>query len=166
MRRAEMLLESIGRARDYTNLLLAQTPTVDWFRMPQESISHIAWQVGHLAFAQYGLTLVRLRGKRPEDEDLIPAAFLQRFCRESVPVGDQPSYPSADEIRRVLDEVHRRAQAEIAALDDSVFDEPVSSPHPRFSTKGGALVWCAEHEMLHAGQIGLLRRLVGHRPIW
>jgi len=156
----------MGRARDYTNLLLAGTPTADWFRMPPGSVSHIAWQVGHLAFAQYGLTLGRIRGKRPEDDELISPAFLERFRRESVPVGDQHSYPLADEIRRVFDEVHRQAQAEIAALDDSVLDEPVASPHPRFTTKGGAVVWCAEHELLHAGQIGLLRRSVGHRPIW
>lgn len=166
MRRAEMLLESIGRARDYTNLLLAATPTADWFRMPQESVSHVAWQVGHLAFAQYRLALERVRGKRPGDEQLISPTFLARFGRETTPVGDPRSYPSADEIRVVFDGLHRQVLSEIAALDDSVFDEPLLSPHPRCSTKGGSIAWCAEHEMLHAGQIGLLRRLVGHRPIW
>ncbi len=67
MRRAEQLAESIGRARDYTNHLLAATPTSDWFRMPQEPVSHIAWQVGHLAFAQYRLAARSVAASGPGD---------------------------------------------------------------------------------------------------
>jgi hypothetical protein len=166
MARAKNLLESICRARGYTDYLLCGTATSDWFRMPQEGVSHIAWQVGHLAFAQYRLALQRVRGVRPEDEQLLPAAFLDRFRGGSTPVGDPKAYPSPEEIRRVLDAVHRQVLEEISALDDAVFDDPTAAPHPRFSTKGGALTWCAEHEMMHAGQIGLLRRLQGKPPLW
>jgi hypothetical protein len=116
MRRAEQLTESIGRARDYTNYLLAATPTSDWFRMPQEAVSHIAWQVGHLAFAQYRLALERVRCKRPGDEALISSAFLEKFGRASAPVSDSQTYPPADEIRRVFDGIHRQALEEIASL--------------------------------------------------
>ncbi|HXY35655.1 MAG TPA: DinB family protein [Planctomycetaceae bacterium] len=165
MERAPSLLESIGRARDYTNHLLATIPTSDWFRMPQEGVSHVAWQVGHLAFAQYRLALERVRGKRPEDARLISPEFLQKFGRASTPIGDAAAYPSASEIRGVFDAVHRQVREEISAMDETIFDEP-SEPHPRFSTKGGSLVWCAEHEMMHAGQIGLLRRLLGQPPLW
>jgi len=129
MRRAEQLAESIGRARDYTNHLLTATPTSDWFRMPQEAVSHIAWQVGHLAFAQYRLALERVRGERPGDEALISPAFIEKFGRTSAPVGDPQTYPPAEEIRRVFDGIHRQALDEIAALDDSVLDQPVSMPH-------------------------------------
>jgi len=159
------LLESIGRARDYTNFLLNGTSPSDWFRMPQEGVSHIAWQVGHLAFAQYRLALERIRGKRPEDERLVSAAFLQKFGRASTPVGNPEDYPSTEEIRHVFNAIHRQTLEEISALDDAVLDEPTDS-HSRFSTKGGSLIWCAEHEMMHAGQIGLLRRLLGQRPLW
>ena len=34
------------------------------------------------------------------------------------------------------------------------------------TTKLRALLWCARHEMLHAGQIGLLRRHLGYPPMW
>lgn len=70
------------------------------------------------------------------------------------------------EIRRVFDAMHQQVLNELSALDDAIVNEPVTEPHPRFSTKGGAIVWCAEHEMLHAGQIGLLRRLLGKPPLW
>jgi uncharacterized damage-inducible protein DinB len=124
---AERAVEAIRRAREYTNHLLGHIATEDWFRMPHEGVSHVAWQVGHLAYA--------------------PTA-----------------YPTPAEIRQVFDSVHRRSLEETSALSDAVLAEP-ASPHARFSTKGGALTWCAEHEMLHAGQIGLLRRLLGQAPL-
>jgi hypothetical protein len=38
-------------------------------------------------------------------------------------------------------------------------------PFAGFPTKFGSLLFCSHHEMLHAGQIGLLRRLTGKLPI-
>jgi uncharacterized damage-inducible protein DinB len=45
-------------------------------------------------------------------------------------------------------------------------DEPVLTPHSLVKTKFEALLWCAQHEGVHAGQIGLLRRLLGYPPVW
>ncbi len=166
MGRAHNLLESIRRARTYTNRLVDSVPTSDWFRMPHEGVSHIAWQVGHLAFAQYSLGLRRMRGVLAADAQLFPAEFSPKFGRASTPEPDPQVYPSAAEIRRVFDAVHRQVVDEVSLLDDAVFDAVLTDPHPHFATKGGALVWCAEHEMTHAGQIGLLRRLLGQPPLW
>jgi hypothetical protein len=41
-----------------------------------------------------------------------------------------------------------------------------AAPHPFSTTKLRALLWCAHHEMLDAGQIGLLRRHLGYPPMW
>ena len=35
----------------------------------------------------------------------------------------------------------------------------------KVETKLGALFFCSVHEMMHAGQIGLLRRLLGKSPL-
>jgi uncharacterized damage-inducible protein DinB len=43
--------------------------------------------------------------------------------------------------------------------------DPVPHPSPFAKTKLTALFWCSHHEMLHAGQIGLLRRQLGHPPL-
>ena len=39
--------------------------------------------------------------------------------------------------------------------------QAVPYPHQFATTKLRALLWCAQHEMLHAGQIGMLRRYLG-----
>jgi hypothetical protein len=164
MTNAERAVESIRRAREYSNHLLGHIAIEDWFRMPHERVSHVAWQVGHLAYAEYRLALERIRGPKPGDEQFFPPEYQQKFGRNSIPVGDPSAYPTPEEIRHVFDAVHRRSLEETSTLSDAVLAEP-ASPHARFSTKGGSLTWCAEHEMLHAGQIGLLRRLLGQPPL-
>ena len=52
MSRLQLAIEQIVFARNYTIGLLDQTPTTEWFRQPPGGVSHVAWQVGHLAFAE------------------------------------------------------------------------------------------------------------------
>ena len=166
MSRLSLALDQIAFARKYTVRLLESIDPGDWFRQPAEGVSHIAWQTGHLAMAEYRLAVERMRGRRPEDEALISDAFLVQFGRDSVPNPDAAKYPSPADIRRKLDRVHEQALRELREVAEAELDQPPLKPHPLFSTKLGSLFWCAQHEMVHAGQIGLLRRLLGHRPLW
>ena len=104
----------------------------------------------------------------PADTVFFDADFLPQpsFLRETVPSPEPADYPSPAELRTLLDNVHEQVLLELADLADEVLDEPPGMPHPLFSTKLGSLLWCSQHEMLHAGQIGLLRRLLGHKPLW
>ena len=166
MSRVAFALEQIKFARRYTLMLLIQTDLTDWFRVPPAGVSHIGWQVGHLAMAQYRLTLERVRGARPEDDALIAPAFLGLFSRDSVPREDASHYPPADEILTVFERVHDQVLREVAALPEVELVQPVLKPHRLVFTKGEALLWCAHHEGVHAGQIGLLRRQLGAGPVW
>jgi hypothetical protein len=159
-------LDRIAFARAYTRGILDTIPPADWFRMPAEGVTHVAWQVGHLATAQYRMCLDRVRGVRPEDEELIPAAFLKSFGRDSVVDPDPAAYPRATEIRATFGRVYDQALAELADFPDYDLDSPILGPHRFVKTKIEALRWCAAHEMVHAGQIALLRRLFGQPPIW
>jgi hypothetical protein len=164
MSRLGLVLDQMRSARAYTTGLLETIEPGHWFRQPAEGVTHVAWQVGHLAFAEYKLLLERFRGARPDDSSLVSADFLALFGRGTVPDPDQSHYPVPDVIRSVFDAVHRQALEELADYPDHRLDEPPLIPHPLGPTKLGVLVWCNQHEMLHAGQIGLLRRLLGYPP--
>jgi uncharacterized damage-inducible protein DinB len=84
---------------------------------------------------------------------------------ESVPDPDPAKYPSPADLRAVFDRVHEQVLREVRGLDEGELDQPVPHPHPFATTKLQALLWCARHEMLHAGQIGLLRRQLGYPPL-
>jgi hypothetical protein len=166
MSRLGIAIGMIRQTRDYTVRMLDTIDPGNWFIQPRDGVTHVAWQVGHLAMAEYALCLFRIRGSRTEDETLISQSFAKRFGRESVPDPDPAANPSVQEIRDVFDRVHSQVLLELPALTDSMLDEPTTRPHPLFNTKFGSLLWCPRHEMSHAGQIGLLRRMMGQSPMW
>lgn len=166
MNRLTIAIDRIQFARNYTLRLINEVPTSQWYLIPPAGVSHIAWQVGHIAMAQYRLAIDRIRGELPEDEKLIPAEFFRVFGKGTQPQAEESLYPTVSEIRRVLDAVHRQMMLELTVAHDADLDAPPIKPHPLFNRKIDSLYWTAEHEMLHAGQIGLLRRQLGAPALW
>ena len=93
-------IEQIRFAREYALSLLDETPQDRWFEMPAGLPTNIAWQVGHLAVSQYGLLMFRVRGRKPEDLDLIPGPFRKKYSRQTTPNADPSGQPTADELRQ------------------------------------------------------------------
>src|SRR5579864_7278444 len=111
MSRLQLAIEQIVFARNYTIGLLDQTKTDDWFRMPTSGVSHVGWQVGHIAFSEYRLALWRIRGSQPQDDALFSPEFKRLFGADSVPEANS-AYPP-DEIRAALDRVHEQVLREL-----------------------------------------------------
>jgi len=163
--------------RRYTISLLEDLEPDDWYWTPKASaslgspdspgfVTHIAWQAGHIAMAQYGLTLYQQRGRvREVDAELMSGKFRKLFMRGTQPVDDRELYPEPNVILGVLKRVHSQALKEIPGFDGDQLDEPLSAPHAAFATRYGALLFVGAHEMVHAGQIGLLRRMMGKAPL-
>ncbi len=161
----ELARGQIEFARSYTRSLLEGLPDDQWFCQPPGCPTHIAWQVGHLAMAQYMLTLFRLRGKTPDDAEVIPKPFLKRFVRGSQPEPDPAKNLPPAEIRATFDGVYQQLLVEWPQIDPAILSTRVLEPYAVEDTVLGSLYFCAAHEMLHAGQIGLIRRLLGHEPV-
>ena len=157
----EIPLRQIKDAREYTLSLLEDLEPEDWFATPGD-ITHIAWQVGHLAMAEFRLCLERLRDLQPDDRDMISKDFLRAYAKGSTPDADSHT---PDQLLATLHQVHQQVLKDVPAYQGQDLNEPLTNPHPIFSTKIEALYFCAKHEMLHAGQIGLLRRLLGKPPL-
>src|SRR4051794_35254691 len=104
MPRLQLAIEQVVFARNYIVRLLDQTPTAEWVRQPPGRVSHVAWQVGHIALSEYRLARWRIRGEQPQDEAPLPPQFKRQFGAASVPQADSASPPA--ELRAVLDRVH------------------------------------------------------------
>jgi hypothetical protein len=126
-----------------------------------DGITHLAWQVGHLASAQYGLTIRATRGK-PEAGEVLPGSYFGLFGRGSKPLADPNAYPEPPELMSVFHAINEAHPREIGGFTNAQLDEPSLVESPMFKTKFDALVFCSEHEFSHAGQVGLLRRLLGY----
>lgn len=164
MSRIKEALAQIDFVRRYNLERIETVPLSEWFTIPPGGVSHIAWQVGHIAASQYRLCLERLRPRTPEDESLIPDTFLKLLGRESQPA--DAARHTAEEIRAVFDRVHARIMTELANYPDADLDLPVLRPHPLFTTRIESLRYAPFHETLHCGQISLIRRMLGQKPVW
>lgn len=164
--RLETAIRRIEFVRKYTMTLLDDLESVDWFWMPEGFKTHIAWQVGHIAMSEYGLTLYQQRGRNREvDAALMSSKFRKLFMRGTTPSVDIENHPSPEEILSVLDKVHQQMRIEIVTYDDDALDKPLGPPTSSYATRYGALLFAGDHEMIHAGQIGMLRRLMGKEPL-
>ena len=152
-------------AHNFTNTLLDAVPEEQWFQMPGGNVTHVGWQVGHIAFAKHVLIFGRILERTPEDTGLLPEGFVPLFGKGSQPSPDPALYPAAAEIRKIRETVHNHVLEAVADLPQTLLNEPSAPRHPAFRDKYGALLWAARHELVHAGQIALLRRELGHEPL-
>lgn len=164
--RRTVAIERVVLARRLAKSMLDDLTPDEWFRTAPSGATHIAWQVGHLAVAEFGLCIGRHRPETPDDEQLLPKAFRERFGRGSVPVLDAAANPSVDELVTTLDRVHDACLNAMASYPAAELGLDLAIPHPLFSQRIGALLWCSEHEMSHLGQIIMLRRFLGRTPKW
>ena len=159
--RLEIATERIKFARFYTKQFLDDLNEADWFWTPPGFVTHIAWQVAHIAASQYGLCLFRLRGRTTEDEKLIPQMFWDNFKIGSIPVAGAENNPSVSTILTIFDNIQAHVLSELAVKVDEQVNVPLEKPHPAFNTVLGGIEYSPMHELIHVGQITLLRRQMG-----
>jgi hypothetical protein len=155
--------EQIDFTRRYLLERVDTVPFSEWFTLAG-GVSHVAWQVGHLARSEYRLCLERLRPRTPADEAIISDAFLASFAREPLPEAETGF--SAKDIRAVFDHIHARVMEELSVYPDTDLDLAPLLPHPLFETRIAGLRYAPLHEMIHCGQIAMIRRMLGYKPIW
>lgn len=160
-----LAIQQVEKARQYTMSLVNDTDDDRWLEQPFEGANHIAWQVGHIMVAQYGLTLAAVRGRQREDLEWLPKSYAKMFGRDSTPHVEVASHPTPDELRAALDTVHDHVIAGLQSVEPAVFDDKPEWEVPMCSTKLEAVHFCALHEMVHAGQIGMLRRMLGKQHL-
>lgn len=161
----DVALGQMRFTREYLLSLLENVSADQWNVIPPGSTSHIAWQVGHLAVAQYGLMLFRQRGRAEGDIELMPGWLRKNFGKGTQPSTDPSCVPSRDELLSILDRIHQRSLNEAAEYAASSLAEPADMPYAVYPLKLGALLFAPIHESIHIGQIGILRRMLGLAPV-
>lgn len=119
----------------------------------------IDWIVGHLT-----LTEQRFHAVFGAKSPALPEGFDKKFARDEV-APKQPDYGDTSGLMKLFDE---QRDITIARVSDFNADElmvPLPNPHPRFSTLGEAAIFCAVHVTMHAGQMSMIRRMLGKPPV-
>ena len=163
MTTAELLAQQFADTRDWTRLLIADLQGDDWTFQPGPGLHHALWLCGHLATSQDTLIFDRCLGRTGE----LDAVFRAHFPL-GVPVASaqEHSYPSPREVLDQMESMNVRTLEAIRGMSDGLLAEPAyakdgKSRHPHYENKLGAVTHLSRHEAFHAGQIALLRRLLG-----
>ncbi len=151
----DVLRGSFGRAQMVTSMLVADLSDADIMERPVAGANHIAWQLGHVtsSLSYFGEAI------KPGSMPPLPEGFAEQHSKETAGNDDPAAFLKKDEYLKLLDQ-QRAAILELLDTlneDNLVADAPenVRDYAPRVVDMIGL---AAEHEMMHSGQISVLRR--------
>ncbi len=159
MAKKENLLFLLGSNESAVRRLVDDVTDEESLVRGKDNLQHIRWQTGHLVYNAY-LILRSLGepGSLPDNWDTL----FRRGCGFS---DDANMYPSMAELRDKLYWFYDQIKARASKMSDDELDQ-VLDPEPVFDTgaMNAALFFCT-HEFYHAGQIVIIRRILGReRP--
>lgn len=161
MTQSELLAEQMEGTREWTAMLLADFAGDDWLFQPKDGLAHALWICGHLASAQNTLIHTRCLGKSVLDD-----AFNNHFpIGAPVKSASEHDYPPIETVLATMADMQAKTCQAVRNMDETVLDKPASGrnghPHPHYKNVRGAITHCNRHEAFHAGQLALIRRLLG-----
>ena len=162
MKDSERLANELQGTREWTLKLLADIVDDDWGFQPGAGLAHPLWIAGHLAVSQHTLVFVRCLGR-----SILVDSFSRHFpIGGPIPSAKEYGYPSVDNVLATMHDVHEQTIEAVRTMTDAVLDQPAyaadgKSSHPHYKDKRGAVAHCNRHEAFHAGQLALIRRLLG-----
>lgn len=158
----QRLQRQLLSTRQMSEKLLAdfKTPT-EWVHQVHPGCNHALWFVGHMANTDnFLLSLVA------PDKAISLEGFAPRFGMGSQPTNQPDQYPPPEQVLTTM----RERRTKLLGVLDSLTDEdlakktPAGAPEflPDVASVFEMAIW---HEGLHAGQLSVTRRALGHEPL-
>jgi len=171
MSKVGFLTDQIMESRNFVNRLISEIPQSLWFKIPFNTDSNFAWQIGHLMMAQNFHAITVITGRNEKVNEMIPVAeyvklfngmgTLHRSVKEDI-------IPSS-KLKQQFDAVHNICIESLNKLTDEILSdrlEPIPIKHPIAETKYEAISWCFKHEMWHSAEMEAIKRDLGHPIRW
>lgn len=131
-------------------------PAEQWLRKPGDGSNHLLWVMGHLVWARGNA--VKTLGSPWS------LHWAKQFSRGAAN-GDATEHPPVEDVSKAWAEVSAELPKYLASAASS---ELLEKPHdkPTFDGKlGGFIAFLAFHETYHVGQLGYLRKWLGHSQL-
>ena len=156
------VIRTVAQTNDFVIKTYLQDLTdADLLLRPVPSANHIAWQMGHLIRAELELLkIISAANTVP-----LPADWDSVHSKEAAGTEPPVGFRSKAEYMELYAKVRENSTKVLGTLADSDLEKPTSGRMASFApTWGALLVLIANHPMMHAGQIAVLRRKLG-KPI-
>ncbi|MGE3805626.1 MAG: DinB family protein [Gemmataceae bacterium] len=137
---------------------LSDLADADLLVRPLPNANHAAWQLGHLISSE--ASMLRSLGSKAE----LPAGFEEQHSSKNA--SSDTGFLGKQAYLDLYGKVRQASLAALAATPETDYDKP--NPHAATlkiaPTIGALLQLTANHEMMHAGQVAMVRRKLG-KPI-
>jgi hypothetical protein len=163
MRLADRLTRQLTQCREFTEKLLgAFKSPEDWTHQIAPGTNHALWFAGHMATADnFFVSMVDPSQKRALDD------WGKHFGMGSEPISDPDAYPPVAEILDAMRERRNVLLEILGKMSDADLNKSTPPGTPDFCPDYAAIFEAVNwHEGLHAGQITLVRRALGHKPVF
>jgi uncharacterized damage-inducible protein DinB len=159
----DVLVHGLTASKRLLLLYVEDLNPQEYLHRPSENVNCVAWLLGHLALSDRRVTHTML-GVPERDLPVLPDGFEKRFSRDE-------GCPQAQEFGDVsglaaIFAAHRDLLIQtVQASDVDRIAQPLAKPHPRFKTAWEAANFMSVHAAMHAGQITVIRRSLGRKPL-
>lgn len=159
---ADRLLRQLGIIRDTSEKMLAafETPE-DWTHQVVPGTNHALWFAGHMATTDnYFISQIAPeRAKKFDDWDKL-------FGMGSKPTNEPDDYPPVAEVHDAMRERRSVLLDLLRGRSDAELNGPPATGASDFLPDLGSIFEMTNwHETLHLGQVTVVRRALGHRPL-
>lgn len=139
---------------------LSDLSDADLMRRPCAGCNHLNWQVGHLILAEHTLMNTVLPGSMPD----LPAGFAEKYAKETATVDDPQKFCTKAELLAAFEPQRAATMKSLAATAAEDFDKATGIDYA--PTLGAMFSLQGSHWMMHCGQWAVVRRQLGHAPMF
>ena len=159
MRAVDVLATALRNAGEMVAHTLADFSDADMLVRPVDAANHAAWQLGHLVNSEHHM-ISMAGGKMPA----LPAV-LAAWGKEQQAINDPARVPAKAALLAAYQAQRAATLAWVKTLADKDLADTRGGKLPEWApTVGALLTGAAMHDMMHMGQMQVVRRKLG-KPI-
>lgn len=160
MKLHDLIREQLQTARYVMSVYIQDLSDQELQHRPVSGAHHAAWQLGHLIMSEARM----MEGVEPGSGVAFPEGFEAAHAKELSPGSEGKAFPKS-----VYERLMTEQRAKTLALLGELPEEALAQPAPEWVRSyapfvGSVFVTIAGHELMHSGQVAVIRRALG-KPV-
>jgi uncharacterized damage-inducible protein DinB len=161
MTQIELAADAVQRSMGMLMMTLGDFSDGDFFVRPCPGANHATWQLGHLTTSEAWI----VNAVKPGSNTAVSEEFAGKFSKETSSKDDVEFFPKKAAILEQLNKTRAVTVAWIKTLTPADLDKPGPERMVKMCpTVGHVLGLIGNHDMMHMGQLQVIRRKLG-KPI-
>jgi hypothetical protein len=163
MNAAQAIQLAIDSGKRISMAYLGDLTDGELLHRPHTDCNHIAWQLGHLIASEHQMVEGVAPGSMPD----LPEGFVGKHSKETASSDDASAFCSKQEYLELFETIRSATLAALEKLSDEDLDKPSPEEMQGYApTVGAVFDLQGGHWLMHAGQWAVIRRQLGHDPLF